>query len=246
MLGSPGGLDLPLGPTHSAVLPLQWLSSCPGKPTPPLAPNTAGCLLPAPPTDHILSPVPRTASLFTRRTGGPLRDPCLHPPGPLQRSPWQYRSRCECPSAEPPGASLRPALRSWPSTPMQQSPSWVGRQPPGSNSWTCSGYSSLSQVQAHRADLAGPHQSWKSCPKPPAHSGKSGSCSPGYKPENHLPGRCQGLAPCPSLPLRQRQAPPRCLFPVPSISPSSFSGWDVPRTPPADSQKLCSQCSVPS
>lgn len=184
-LGARWHLNLPLGPTHSAVLPLQWLSCCPGKPTPPLAPNTQGCLLPAPPTDHILSAVPRTASLFTRTTGGPLRDPCLHPSGPLQRSPWQYRSRCECPSAEPPGASLRPALRSWPSTPMQQSPSSVGRRPPGSNSWTCFGYFSLSQAQAHRADLAGPHQSWKSCPKPPAHSGKSGSRSPGYKPKNH-------------------------------------------------------------
>lgn len=57
-LGTRWRLDLPLGPLHSAVLPVQRLSSCPGTPTPPLALNTGRCLVPASPTDHILSASP--------------------------------------------------------------------------------------------------------------------------------------------------------------------------------------------
>lgn len=141
----------------------------------------------APCSSHGPHPVccPQNSFSFHQEDGRTPEGPLPPSPGPLQGSPWQYRSRCECPSTEPLGTSLRPALRSWLSTPMWQSPSWVGWWPPGSSSWTCSGYFSLSRAQAHRADLAGSHQSWKNCPKPPAHSGKSGSCSPGYKPENH-------------------------------------------------------------
>lgn len=102
-LGTRWHLDLPLGPIHSVVLPVQWLSSCPGTPTPPLALNTGSCLLPAPPTDHILSAVPRTASLFTRRTGGPLRDPCLHPLGRCRGAPGNIGLGVSFPAHSPLG-----------------------------------------------------------------------------------------------------------------------------------------------
>lgn len=139
----------------------------------------------------------------------------------------QYWSRCECPSSELLGASLRPALRSWLSTPMQQSPSSVGRRPPGSSSWTCSGYFSFSQAQAHRAELAGPQQSCKSCPKPPAHSGKSSSHSLGYKPEKHQ-ATARGWHP--ALPSPQTEAgssplPPSSAICVPC--PHSRAGMSL-------------------
>lgn len=96
-------LDLPLEPIHSVALPHQGLSSCPGTPTPPPAPNTQGvCSLLLPLTTSCLLS-PEQPSLLTRRSGGPLRDPCLHPLDHCRAAPGSIGLGVSIPTQGPSG-----------------------------------------------------------------------------------------------------------------------------------------------
>lgn len=83
-------------------------------------------------------------------------------------------------------------------------------------------------------------------PKAPSAQWEVWFPQPGLQARESLTRPLPGAGSLPSPPAQTGRHHPAASFQRHPCLLSSFSGWDVPRTPPADSRKLCPQCGVPS